>query len=325
MRQGQQPTPHLGILSLTRDDFDRKDVLTASLDSINVMTAGAISLKKGSKLSFEPLMQSSNEAALLDARRLGDIADSQPLFDGFKPSGQHYTLAARLRGKLKTAFPNGAPPAAGSTATPPSEPQLKESASDANIVIVADTDMLFDPLWLRTQNLFGQRYAVAWANNGDFVSNALDNLAGSSDLISIRGRQSFFRPFTRVDAIRQRADERLRAKEQELNGQLRDTERKLTELQAGRSDKSSRALTPEQETELTRFQSERARIRHDLREVRRSLDVDIDRLGTVLKIVNIGLMPLVIALFTLWIAARRRRELKAARETAASTPAEVQA
>ena len=323
LRQGQTPSRHVGILALTRDNFDRKDVLTATLDSINVMTAGAIRLKKDSKLSFEPLIQSSNQAELMDSSRFAMISDSESLLDGFKATGERYTIAARVRGKLKTAFPNGAPAAPQGEAAAPGEPQIKESASDANIVIVADTDMLADPLWLRTQNLFGQRFAIAWANNGDFVSNALDNLAGSTDLISIRGRQSFFRPFTRVDAIRQRADERLRAKEQELNRELRETERKLSDLQAGRSDKSSHALTSAQEAELARFQSERARIRHDLREVKRSLDVDIDRLGTVLKVINIGLMPVVITFLTLWIAARRRRELKAARSSAAPAPAEV--
>ena len=86
--------------------------------------------------------------------------------------------------------------------------------------------------------MFGQRVAVAWANNGDFVANAVDNLAGSSDLISIRGRQSFFRPFTRVDELRRQADDQLRAKEKELDQELRETEAKLSELEAGRSSRA---------------------------------------------------------------------------------------
>ena len=58
----------------------------------------------------------------------------------------------------------------------------------ANIVIVADTDMLMDYMWVQTREVLGQRIAQAFANNGDFVSNILDNLSGSSALISIRGR-----------------------------------------------------------------------------------------------------------------------------------------
>jgi ABC-type uncharacterized transport system involved in gliding motility auxiliary subunit len=176
--------------------------------------------------------------------------------------------------------------------------------------------MLADPLWLRTQSLFGERFAVAWANNGDFLANAVENLAGSSDLISIRGRQSFFRPFTRVDVLRRQADERLRAKEQELDRELQDTEKKLSELEAGRSDRGSFMLSPEQKAELERFQQERVRIRRELRDVRRGLDVEIERLGTVLKVVNIALVPALLAAGAMVLAVLRRRRLRAGRAAA---------
>jgi ABC-type uncharacterized transport system involved in gliding motility auxiliary subunit len=191
-----------------------------------------------------------------------------------------------------------------------------ETAGDANLIVVADTDMLADPLWVRTQNVFGQRMAIAWANNGDFVANAVENLAGSDDLISIRGRQSFFRPFTKVDELRRHADEQLRAKEKELDQELKDTEHKLSELEAGRGKQASLVLTPEQEAELERFQHERVRIRKDLRDVRRSLDVEIERLGTRLKILNIALVPALIAIgaLALWIV--RRQRLRAGRAAA---------
>ncbi len=193
---------------------------------------------------------------------------------------------------------------------------LAESTGEANVILVADTDMLADPLWVRTQNVFGQRFAVAWANNGDFVANALDNLGGSSDLISIRGRQSFFRPFTKVDELRRRADDALRAKEKELDQELRETERKLSELQTRRGDPGSLALSPEQEAEITRFQQERVRMRKELRNVRRSLDVEIERLGTRLKLLNIGLMPALIAVGAILLAVMRRRRLRAGRAAA---------
>ena len=182
--------------------------------------------------------------------------------------------------------------------------------------MVADTDMLADPLWVRTQNVFGQHFAMAWANNGDFLANAVDNLAGSGDLISIRGRQSFFRPFTKVDELRRHADEQLRAKEKELDSELKDTEKKLSELEAGRSTAGSLVLSPEQEAELNRFQQERVRIRKDLRDVRRSLDVEIERLGTRLKVLNIALVPALLAIGAIVLAIARRRRLRAGRAAA---------
>jgi ABC-type uncharacterized transport system involved in gliding motility auxiliary subunit len=165
-------------------------------------------------------------------------------------------------------------------------------------------------MWVRTQNIFGQPVAVALANNGDFLSNALDNLAGSADLISVRGRQSFFRPFEKVEQLRQKASARLRTKEQELDQQLKVTERKLLELQSGRSDRNAMVLTPEQEVEMSRFQQERVRIRKELRDVRRDLQEDIDQLGTALKLVNIAGIPLLLAIGALVLLAVRRSKLR---------------
>ena len=316
MRQGEPPSQHIAIVGFNHDSMDRKDVVTATLDSINVMTAGALGKKPDSKITLEPLIQSSAQSELLPAAKLAFLADSQSLLDGFKATGERYIVAARLHGKLPSAFPNGAPTAAAPSPAAPPAAALKESKGDANVIIVADTDILADPLWIRTQNVFGQRLATAWANNGDFVSNAVDNLAGSSDLISIRGRQSFFRPFTRVEELRRTADDQLRAKEKELDAQLKETESKLSGLEAGRGAKSSMTLSPEQEAELTRFQHERVRIRKELRDVRRSLDLEIERLGTRLKALNIALIPVLLAIGAIALAITRRRKLRAGRAAA---------
>lgn len=314
LRQDQPPSQHLAIIGFNRASMNAKDVVTSTLDSINVMTAGALTKKDKATIAFEPLIQSSTNAALIQAMRFAFLPDASALLDDFKATGERYTVAARVSGKLKSAYPEGRP-AGGEGATPAGE-HLAESKQDANLIIVADSDLLADPLWVRTQNVFGQRFAVAWANNGDFVANAVDNLSGSSDLISIRGRQSFFRPFTRVDELRRQADDQLRAKEKELDQELRETEKKLSELQAGRGAEGAFTLSPEQEAELQRFQEQRVRIRKDLRDVRRSLDVEIERLGTWLKVLNIALVPALIAIGAIALAVTRRRRLSAARAAA---------
>jgi ABC-type uncharacterized transport system involved in gliding motility auxiliary subunit len=284
------------------------------------MTAGTLKKKDGATIEFEPLLQSSTDAELLPAMRFAFMPDSRSLLDGFKPSGERYTIAARIHGKLKSAYPQGAPAAEGDAAAKSAEHKPEEhkteSAGDADLIVVADTDLLADLLWVRTQDVFGQRLKMAVANNGDFLANAVDNLAGSSDLISIRGRQSFFRPFTKVDELRRHAGEQLSAKEKELDTELKDTEKRLTELEAGRNSSGSLVLTPEQQAELTRFQQERLRIRKELRDVRRGLDVEIKELGTWLKILNIALVPALLAIGAILLALTRRRRLRAGRAAA---------
>jgi ABC-type uncharacterized transport system involved in gliding motility auxiliary subunit len=184
---------------------------------------------------------------------------------------------------------------------------LAKSSAPVNIVIVADTDLLMDYLWVQTREILGQRVAQPFANNGDLIANVLDNLSGSGALISVRGRASFSRPFTRVEQLRHSADDSLRSKVLELQGELRQTEEKLTDLQTKRNDQSSLMLSPEQEDELKRFTAEKARVRKELRETQRGLDVEINRLNTWLKVINIGIAPLCVAVAGILILSLRRR------------------
>ena len=302
------PIRHIGILGLGHGDMNQKDVVTASLDKINLATAGALAAHPGAKTTFEPLLLSSTSAGLIPALRFNGLTDPATLRDGFKPTGIRYAIAARITGPVQSAYPQGAPPDQKPAAGPPVA-HLAKTSAPANIVIIADTDLLMDYMWVQTRELFGQRVAQAFANNGDFIANILDNLSGSSALISVRGRATFSRPFERVEALRHQADDRLRSKALELQAELQQTETKLTQLQSKRNDQSSIMLSPEQEAELKRFVAEKARVRKELRETQRGLDVDINRLNTWLKIINIGVVPFLVAVagvIILWLRRRRR-------------------
>ena len=300
------PVRHIGILGLRHANMDPKDVVTASLDAINLATAGSLAPRPGAKTSFEPLLQSSTAAAPIPAARFAALLDPATLRDGFKPTGLRYTLAARITGPVDSAFPGGPPPDYKPPAGPPVA-HLAKSVSPANIVVVADTDLLLDFMWVQARELFGQRVAQAFANNGDLVANVLDNLGGSGALISIRGRASFARPFERIEALRRRADDRLRSKVLELESELKGTEAKLTELQSKRSDQASLMLSPEQVEEVKRFTAEKMNVRRQLRETQRGLDVEIDRLESWLKAINMVAAPLVVALTGFFLLSWRRR------------------
>ena len=300
------PVRHIGILGLRRADMDQKDVVTATLESLNLATVGSLSQRAGAKTTFEPLLMSSTSAELLPSQRFHALVDPSTLRDGFKSTGIRYTIAARITGPVESAYPNGPPPDLKPVAGPPVA-HLAKSSTPANIVVIADTDFLMDYLWVQQRELLGQRIAQAFANNGDLIANVLDNLSGSGALISIRGRASFSRPFERVDALKRQADDRLRAKALELQSELQQTESKLTELQSKRNDQSSIMLSPEQEEELKRFTAEKTRVRKELRETQRGLDVDINRLGSRLKDITIALAPLIVAIAGVFILSMRRR------------------
>lgn len=312
----RRPVRHYGYLGLTGEQMSRNDVITADLDVINLATPGRLQANVDAAIGFEPLLWSSRSSQPMPTSRFSFLPNPASLQTDFVAGGEQLTIAARLRGTLPSAFPDGPPPSSVSTdpvvaEATAAENHISNGVKPANIIVVADVDMLSDPLWVQVQNFFGQPIASAFAGNGSFVINALENLAGNADLIGVRSRTGFARPFTRVAALRVDAEAKYRQTEQRLQDKLAETEGRLRDLQSSREDAGNILLSDEQQLEIDRFVEQRASIRQELRAVQRGLDQDIERLGTVLKIVNIGLVPALLTMFVLFAVWRRNRKLPA--------------
>ncbi len=303
LQAGQRPVRHPAIIGVTADNMNPDDVVTGELDAINLASPGHLELTDSSSLELEPLLMSSANAGLVDAERLRFLEDPGELMAEVAVTGDRYVLAARLSGEVGSAFEmdNAAGPASG----------------PLNAIVVADTDLLADRYWVQRQRFFGSSILDPFAGNGDFVINAIDNLLGNADLISVRSRATGNRPFTLVESLRREAEQNLLATEQRLEAELAEAERRLTELQQARGDTDLSVLTPEQEAELDRFMEQRIEIRRQLRQVRRDLDRDIEALGTRVKAVNIALMPALVTVLALFMAWRRRRNARVAAEASA--------
>jgi ABC-type uncharacterized transport system involved in gliding motility auxiliary subunit len=292
---------HPAMLGLSAQELNRNDVITASLQHINVSTTGYFDLSSTAHTRLIPLLQSSSEAEVVPMQRvLAASNDPTLLLQDYKPDGAQYVLAARLRGPFTSAFPERA-----------KQPgHLAVSVPNAEVILVADTDILSDRLWVEPQTILGETMMRVFANNGDFVNNLADNLSGSSALLSIRGRSTSQRPFTRVQALRNVADQKFLQKERELEQQLADTRRRLEDLQPAKNSQPNTA-TPEQRREIEQFRQRQLAINKELRDVQHQLNAEIDALGLRLKFINIVLVPLLVALLGLiygWRRSRRSRE-----------------
>jgi ABC-type uncharacterized transport system involved in gliding motility auxiliary subunit len=176
-------------------------------------------------------------------------------------------------------------------------------------------------MWGQQANFFGQSIFQPFANNGELVWNALDNLAGSNDLISIRGRASYSRPFDRVDTLRRDADAQFRAKELQLEAELKQTEETLAKLQTAQPGGGDAILSADQAREIERFQQEKLRIRKELRAVKSGLERDIKSLGMWMKFINIVLVPGLFACLAVLVASWHRRRRHAITMLRKGTPA----
>jgi len=288
---------HPAMLGLGDQELNRNDPVTASLQRINVSSIGHFDLTRTATARLVPLLQSSADAELAPTQRVMDASsDPTSLLEDYKADNAHYVLAARLRGTFVSAFPEDA-----------GKPGHRaHSAANAQVVLVADTDVLSDRLWVEPQTVLGQTMVRIFANNGDFVTNLVDNLSGSSALLSIRARSTSQRPFTRVQALRNVADQKFLQKEQELEKELADTRRRLDELQPAKGARSS-TVTPEQRREIEQFRQRQLAINKELRDVQHQLNAEIDALGLRVKVINIVLVPALVVLIGLLYGWRRTR------------------
>lgn len=273
-----------------------------------------------SSVVLTPLVRSSEQAMLVPQASVQMMPDPKALLTNYVPGKESLTIAARVSlasgAKLKTAFPEGkpvGPPEQGQAPVPPpGDPKaglVTESAGPLNVIVIADADFINDRFWTQRDQFFGQTAKIA--DNGDFLVNAVDNLSGSSDLIGIRARGTFNRPFDRVIAMQKVAEQSYRSQEKELEDKVQQAQTKITQLQSQKpAGAGAMLLSPEQQTEIDKLRKEMAASNKELRQVRFNLRRDIDGLYDRLKFLNIVFIPALVTLGAVglgWYRVSRQR------------------
>jgi gliding motility-associatede transport system auxiliary component len=321
-RGATRPLDYIAWLNLKADNLNRTDMITADLNHVMMASSGIIEPIEGAKTAIEPLITTSPDSTKIPAEKLTGLPDVAGLLAEFKPDDKRYILAAHVTGAVDSAFPEGAPKPAepakpeakeGETTPQASEPApaapepLKQSAKPINIVVVADTDMLDDRFWLQKQEFFGQRLLVPTANNGDFVANAIEVLAGGDDLVGLRSRGTAARPFEVIERIQRDAQTKYSAEERALQAKLKDTQAKLASLTGKDQGNAPTSLSAEQTKTIEEFRGDMVQTRRQLRDVQAALRRDIGWLKTALEFLNIALIPIIVAVVAIVLGAIRVR------------------
>jgi ABC-type uncharacterized transport system involved in gliding motility auxiliary subunit len=299
------------MVSARGEAFNRKDVVTAGLENMLFPVAGAIEKSGDMDHEFEPLVDSSTNAALTDA--FNAFLGVEAVKKGFVPAGKPFNIAVRLRGTFKTAFPEGRPKSEDPEAKspePPKGPHLTEGKKPSTVIVVSDADMLADQFYVQRSNFFGMPISQMFNDNLNFLSNASEILTGSDDLIGLRSRGKLERPFTAVLELKKKAQERWLSKEKELVQRIDETNQKLRQLETQKEGSQKMIISPEQEAEIARFKEERQKINRQLKEVRKNLRAEIEDLGATLKGINIFLMPLLVSIIGIAFAIYKQRKIR---------------
>ncbi len=292
------------------DGINHNDPATADIKQVSVATPGSISKAPGASITFTPLLTTTGNDGLIPVGQV-KTPDPAAILAQFKPSGGARVIAARISGELHSAF-SGPPPAEKGK---PVLPYLAQTKGPAQIVVIADTDLIADRFWVQEQNFFGQKAAVPFADNGPFLANLVDTLAGSDALLGLRARGTTARPFTLVQRMQEQAQARFRRTEQSLQAHLGDLQKKLQDLRQGSGSGSaaSAVITPAQRSAIRQANEDILSTRAKLRAVQYDLNRDIARLKTELMVFNILLIPAVLTVLALVLGLVRAHRRAAAR------------
>lgn len=308
-------------LKKSANTLTKTDPITGQLEHVTMGIAGILNKKPDATCTFEPLIQTTSNAEPMDVKSVQFVPDPKQLLSEFKSGDHPLTLAARITGKVKSAFPDGDPTKkdppkdeSKKDEKPADAPHLTET-DKASIIIVADCDMLSDRFWAQEMRLGQMTLGFQkFADNGDFVVSAVDSLGGSSELSSLRARGKASRPFDRVEAIQKDAEKRFIDKEQQLQSELTKAQGKLDQILRQAPQGNTVILTADQQAELEKSRKDVLALKKQLRDVQHQMREDIDQLGTKLKVVNIAAMPLAVGLFAVGLSVyrvNRRRSYKA--------------
>ena len=306
------------LLALTPDALNKDDVVTSQVGTMLMPFASVFTGKPAGGLTETVLAQTSPNSMLVDL--IIATLSGEPSTRGFQPSGSPYTLALRLTGKFKTAFPEGKPKPYAPPSRDPKKseaevkdakaaPQLKESAQENSVVLVSDVDMLTDGSAVEVQEVFGQRLVVPRNGNLNFAQSLVEQVAGDFDLTQLRSRAAFTRPLAVVQQMEARAQQSYLGKIKELEDSLSQTQEKLVAMQKQRASAQASVMSPEQQTEVENFKKKAIETRKDLKELRKNLRVESDALQFWTKVANIGLIPLLVVMLGIGLAVARRRKV----------------
>ena len=224
------------------------------------------------EINFEPLLQASENSALLPADVVYNHIHPAVILRAFKKDNNPKYIAARITGKN----------------TP------------LDIIVVGDSDLLYDNFWTTHQTILENNYAIPVLDNINFVLNALDTLREDDTLINLRGKSYKSRPFTEIEQARIYAAKDFKVKEKEIFDNLARAKTGMQEIIGKRIFENRETFTPDELAIIAGIRKQIDKERRNLFEIRQNFNTQIDTLKTELKFTTIYTIPLILLVVLIW-------------------------
>lgn len=289
-------------------EFAADQPAVATLTNVILVESGSFTIASDRpQLSLTPLLQSSSESALLATSAA--LGDPEALGRSVKPDSLQRTLGGLIRGEFPSAFPDGPPaPAEGEEPANPATKHLAASRSSSTLVLIADADFLTDTYSVQRYQIFGGQEAIQPLNdNLALTTNLIEMLAGSDDLLSLRGGGTATRTFRRVEELQQAAQAAADAQLEQLEARLEEVNQQLATLQQQGGDARTLIASPEAQAAIEKFRQQQIDLRSERRQIRKALREDVEALGLRLGVINLVPVPVAVALLGIIVLLQRGR------------------
>ncbi|MHC5061351.1 MAG: GldG family protein [Planctomycetota bacterium] len=246
LRPNQRPEKIIAFLKLVPPCFNKDSVISANLNQVRMLFPGVLSPLASEETDITtqltPLLTTTDSGNSWTISSPAELAmpNYPKMLNNFVDGTEPVAMAYLATGRFKSAFPEGidvpdeSAPAADNDTDTEAAPKTKhltglaQAEQDCAVTIFADVDFISDAVAYRS-TIFG--LAVIDDNN-TLMLNAVEDLAGSANLISIRSRGNFQRPFTVVDKIEAQAEIETTEEEASINAQIAGFQQELSQVLA---------------------------------------------------------------------------------------------
>jgi len=315
----QRPETIIGFLNLTPGCFNTDNVITTNLNQVRVLFAGVLrevadanqTQESTAKIVRTPLIMTTNRGNSWKVTGPYELMFMQPanLMSKFIEGTEPVAMAYLVTGRLASSFPEGIEVEVEQETKDPNETKkirkrikgLTVAEADCAVAVFADVDFISDILAYQ-DSFFGK---IIVGDNSTLMLNAIDDLTGSSDLISIRSRGNFQRPFTVVDEIEKQAEKETAEEVAKINAEIQGFTNELQSILASAKEEKAEVvggsiIQKQREIELKKRQAQR-----QLLEVNKKRHQRIEHLGNMLRNFNMLTAPGVILVIAIVLGIRR--------------------
>ena len=253
---------------IREDGFNPNAPETAMLKKILMSSASLVLPQKNSPNTFTPLLRAGKNSQLMSSEVIYRAINPAELLRHFKKDENPKIVAARLTNKSKD--------------------------KPLDVIIVTDTDMLYDSFWSKSITLLENKINIPILDNANFVLNLLDSLNGETRLIGLRGKSQKDRLFKNLEKRRIEAIRDFKIQEKDIFDKIEQTKKEINEIWNKKSFEERTNFTTDELTTIANTRQKLNDLRQNLISIKNKANNELESTYNIIKFYNIYFIPLII-------------------------------